>query len=77
MQDDIGKVGQNLELYKQVVRDPVSYCEGILSGMIQEMLDGGEELGEDADERIRSVVQRALAQRHLTNEEEAMMNERA
>ena len=67
LHDEVEKFRQNLDLYKDVVRDPQTMLEQIEA----QMQEDGEELeGEDADSKINSLVAKAMASRNLTREEE-------
>jgi len=68
----VEKFQQNLDLYKEIVRDPVEFIQGVEAGILQ---DGEELEGEGQDERKAVLVSRALARRHLTPKEEARERE--
>ena len=67
LHDEVEKFRQNLDLYKEVVRDPQAVIEQV-EAQLQE--DGEELEGEDADSKINSLVAKAMAPRNLTREEE-------
>ena len=67
LHDEVEKFRQNLDLYKEVVRDPQAMIEQV-EAQLQE--DGEELEGEDADSKINSLVAKAMAPRNLTREEE-------
>ena len=66
IEEDMEKLTQNLELYKQIIRDPVSFLEGIMAG------EEGKTWGDDH----WHVVSKALNSINLTREEEELFEEK-
>jgi len=66
IEEDMEKLTQNLELYKQIIRDPVSFLEEMMPG------EEGKTWGDDH----WHVVSKALSSINLTREEEELLEEK-
>ena len=69
--EEMVKVAQNIELYKEIVRDPVSFIQGVIAVMEEEGI-----VIEDGEDRTQALVTKALASRYLTREEEQLWQEK-
>lgn len=67
LMEKVEKFQQNLDLYKEIVKDPRCYMEGVEAQAVE---DGEEPVEEDADMRSAHLVAKAMCNRNMTPEEE-------
>ena len=67
LDEDAVKIQDNFSLYSAIVEDPKAVIESVKSTMEEE----GDEISGDHDEMTRSIVKKALENRHLSPAEEA------